>query len=90
VAVGGCEVKRGVGFVGVVGVLEEAGVEAEDAGEEREVVEVDCAADADGWVDPGWVRGWGGGGDRGKDVHGYDGRGFGRKDCLEARFTCLV
>ena len=46
------EVQRGVGFVGEVWVEEEGGVEADEAGDEDGVVELDCSAEAGGGVDP--------------------------------------
>ena len=53
-AEGACEVERGVGEAGgsVVWVLDEAGVRLEDAGYEEGVVGVNCAAEAEGGVDP--------------------------------------
>lgn len=49
-------VQRSVGFVGEVRVEEEGGVEPDQARDEDGVVELNCAAEARGWVDPGvWV-----------------------------------
>lgn len=62
-------VQGSVGFVGEVRVEEEGGVEPDQARDEDGVVELDCAAEARGWVDPGvwwWLglgrRRWGFGG----------------------------
>lgn len=64
---GGAEVEGGVGEAGggggEVGVLEEVRVCCEDAPDDGEGVCVDCAPEAEGWVDPGGVSwGWAVGG----------------------------
>ena len=46
------KVERGIGFIGIVRVLEVVGIVLDDAAEEREIVEVDGTADADGDADP--------------------------------------
>ena len=51
---GGGEVEGCARFGGVVGVGEECGVRGEDAGYESQILQVDCAAEARGGVDP-WV-----------------------------------
>lgn len=50
------EVEIGVGVARgcVVGVVQEVGVGFEDAGDEEGVVKADCAAKAEGGVDPGY------------------------------------
>lgn len=60
---GGGEVERGVGEAGggggEVGVLDEVGVCCEDAPDDGEGVRVDCATEAEGWIDPGGGVRWG-------------------------------
>ena len=48
----GSQVQRGVAIIGEVGVLQALGIVLDDTFEEREVVEVDGSADADGDVNP--------------------------------------